>query len=128
MKKNTEPVDGRCDPAAFDLNKVKEFRAETGAKRQDKKRAAEVTSTPVRHQSGKGIRSIREQWRGYSKVGLIRAAAAQGFDRDATARFIGRTFQAMTDAVFGKAWREGENGQAPDIDRETVAVMRRECR
>lgn len=128
MKKTNEPVDGRANPAAFDLSKVKEFRAECGAKAQNKKRVAEVTSTPVRHQSGKGIRSVREQWRGYSKVGLIRFCAAQSFDYDKTAAFIGRTFQAMTPAVFAKAWREGLAGEAPEVDRETAAIVRRECK
>lgn len=128
MKKTNEPVDGRANPAQFDETKVADFRKECGVKAQNKKRVAEVSSTPVRHQSGKGIRSIREQWRGYSKVGLIRFCAAQGHDYEKTAAFIGRTFQAMTPAVFAKAWREGQNGKSPDIDRETAALMRRECK
>ena len=129
MPKKDEPVDGRQNPSQFDLNKVKAFRGETGVKRQDKRRAAEVTSTPVTHQSGRGIKSVREKWRDISKVGVIRFCAAQGYDYDRTTAFIAKTFQTMTAAVFDKAWREGQNGQAPEIeDRETLSILRRECR
>lgn len=106
-------IDGRQNPATLDRAK----RVGPARAKLVPKIAQQISSTPVRHQSGKGTAMVRENLNGVPKTRLIQWLAFKGYDRDKAREAIYKLFDMMTDEVFGKFWGYGENATEDPLAR-----------
>lgn len=118
-------IDGRQNPATLDRSKFAAFGCVKNRK-LPAKIAQQVSSTPMRHQSGKGERGVRESLNGTSKTGVIRWLAYNGYDVDAAREIIAKLFVGMTNGVFSKHYGYGLQGEnVPEMSAESIAVVKR---
>lgn len=118
-------IDGRQNPATLDRAKFAAFGC-TAKRKLPAKVAQQISSTPMRHQSGKGERGVRESLNGTSKTGVIRWLAFNGFDIDTARDVIAKLFVGMTNGVFSKHYGYGLQGaNVPEMSAESVAVVKR---
>lgn len=118
-------IDGRSNPAPLDVSKFAAFGCAKNRKLPAKV-AQQLSATPMRHQSGKGTRGVRESIDGVSKTGVIRWLAANGYDIETARDVVVKLFTGMTAGVFSKHYGYGLQGlNVPVMPATAVATVKR---